>query len=127
MNYKNYKSQLWLFPEAKPPMTDNEKILEAQIKYRKGDKHGAKDLFYSIVAPARRMINSERKKKGFYLSKEDATEKSIIVAEYILEQFIKRPDFKLETPSGYIYLRVLAVLYRHKKIDELIIYTDREF
>lgn len=119
--------QLWLFPDARPPLTDNEKIKAAELRYRENKKDAAKELFYSLTGPARRMVRFERKKKGFFLTPEDEAEKALIAAEYIMEQYIKRPDFALKTPSAYIYLRVLAALYRHKKIEEYITYTDKEF
>lgn len=113
------------FPNAR--RSDNEKIWKYQRLYKGGDKRAIKDLFNSMRECAKRFIFYEREKKGFYISREDVNEKAIEAAEYIIEQYIKRPDFELQIPSAYIRLRVLAALYRHKKIEEYISYTDREF
>lgn len=114
----------FFFPSTK---RDNERIWEAERAYRNGNRKAVKELFYALKECAKRFVFYERKKRGFYISREDVNEKAIIAAEYIMEQYITRPDFFLKMPSAYIRLRVLAALYRHKKIEEYIRYTDREF
>lgn len=106
---------------------DNEKIWKYQRLYKAGDKRAIKDLYHAMRECAKRFIFYEREMKGFFISREDVNEKAIEAAEYIIEQYIKRPDFELKIPTAYIRLRVLAALYRHKKIDEYLSYTDREF
>lgn len=130
MKYKKNSSCLLLefmadYPD--PPETDNEKILIYQDEYRAGKRDAAKKLFFQMRACAKRFVYHERQMKGFWISGEDAAEKATMAAEYVMEQFIKRPDFKLQTPSAYIRLRVLAALYRHKKIDEYLSFSDKEF
>ena len=106
---------------------DNERIWKIQRKYKSGDKEAIKDLFQAIKECAKRFVFYERRKKGFFMDKETVNEKAIDATTYILEQFIKRPDFELKLPSAYIRLRVLAALYRHKKIDEITVYTDEDY
>ena len=115
----------FFFPNVR--RSDNEKIWKWQRLYKGGDRKVLKDLFNSIKECAKRFIYYEREKKGFYISREDVNEKAIEAAEYVIMQYIKRPDFELKIPSAYIRLRVLAALYRHKKIEEYLVYTDREF
>lgn len=108
--------------------TDNEKIerlQEAFLADRENDEVKT-ELWMSITACAKRMIFCERKKKGFWLSPDEMDFKATSCTEYIFYQYATRPNFKMKTPSSYIFLRVLASLYRHKKLEEYLLYTDKE-
>lgn len=112
---------------------DNDLILQLQQDYfllRDFQLHKnsqtEKDLIIAMQNCAKRFIHSERIKKNLYISLDDIEIKSLGAAAYIMEQYYKRPDFKLGTPSAYIRLRCMAELYRHKKIEEYIKYTDRD-
>lgn len=112
---------------------DNEIILQLQCDYFLLRDFGIHknsqteiDLIHAMQNTAKRFIHAERIKKNLYISTDDIEIKSLGAAAYIMEQYYKRPDFRLGTPSAYIRLRVLAELYRHKKIEEYIKYTDRD-
>lgn len=113
---------------------DNNRILQLQEDYFLMRCFGCHknsptetELIKAMQACAQKFIYYEREKRGFYISAEDVEIKSLGASAYIMEQYYKRPDFRLGTPSAYIRLRVLSELYRHKKIDEYISYSDREF
>ena len=113
---------------------DNTRILQLQEDYFlmrcfKCEKNSQTeiDLIKAMQSCAQKFIYYEREKNGFYISAEDVEFKSLNASAYIMEQYYKRPDFRLSIPSAYIRLRVLSELYRHKKIDEITKYTDQEF
>lgn len=106
--------------------SDNQLIIAAQKAYR-ADKSKLPELYNLIKDTAKRMIISERRKKGFYLDyKDEGEDKALTVADYILCQYMTRPSFELECPSAYIYLRVRAALYRYQEIDKHTIHLDYE-
>lgn len=113
---------------------DNTRILQLQEDYFlmrcfhcEKNSSTEKDLIKAMQSCAQKFIYYEREKRHFFISAEDVEFKSLNASAYIMEQYYKRPDFRLSTPSAYIRLRVLSELYRHKKIDEFITYSDREF
>lgn len=110
--------------DGKP--SDNQLIIQAQNEYR-ADKNKLPALYNLIKATAKRMIISERNKKGFYLDyRDDGDDKALSVADYIITQYMTRPSFELLCPSAYIFLRVRAVLYRYEEIDKYTIHLDYE-
>lgn len=112
---------------------DKEKILQLQTDYlflREWGMHNNSqtetDFIKSLQNVAKKYIFYEQKKRGFFISTDEVEFKSFDAVIYIMEQFKKRPDFSLKEPSQYVRLRVLAELYRHKKIEEYTRYTDME-
>lgn len=107
---------------------DNELIGELQKRFfeDRQDEKVKLALWESITNCARRMIFCERKKKGFYLSPDEMDYKATGCTEYIFMQYAKNPGWSMKNPSSYIYLRVLAALYRHKKFESYFAYTDKE-
>lgn len=112
----------------KVKVKDNELIGSLQSRFLE-DRTNEKvklELWKSITNCARRMIFCERKKKGFYLSPDETDYKATGCTEYIFMQYAKNPNWKMKTPSSYIFLRVLAALYRHKRLEEYLAYTDED-
>lgn len=112
----------------KVKVKDNELIgtLQKQFLEDRTNEKIKLALWESITKCARRMIFCERKKKGFYLSPDEMDYKATSCTEYIFMQYAKNPGWKMKTPSSYIFLRVLAALYRHKRLEEYLSYTDEE-
>lgn len=112
----------------KVKVKDNELIGDLQKRFLEDrtDEKVKLALWESITNCARRMIFCERKKKGFYLSPDEMEFKASGCAEYIFMQYAKNPGWRMKTPSSYIFLRVLASLYRHKSLEEYLVYTDEE-
>jgi hypothetical protein len=47
----------------------------------------------------------------------DIQEKSHEAATFVIEQYLKKPEFKVENISSYIYFGVKKVLFKNSKIE----------
>ena len=101
-------------------------IREAQGRYREGDESALADIYMAAVRIAAGMIARQCATRGFSLSMASIDEKARDVASYLFEQYATRKDFMLKKPQSYIYLRVLAALYRRRKIDKATIHCSSE-
>lgn len=111
---------------------DNARCLELQAAYLRGGE-GASDalgeLYALCVQTAFRFINAKAQANPHVaaLSLERREEKARNAASYIVEQFLTRPDFRIEKSfSGYLYLRVMHELYYRRKVDEKVLFLDSD-
>lgn len=112
------------------PKNDNERLLEYQFQYKKGDKKALDSLYMLSLKVAKKMIKTKAKKNKHiaFLSTDEVSEKAHDAVSYIIERFLKIPNFYIEKSfTAYIYLRVQYELFYHRKIDKIIsFYADIE-
>jgi hypothetical protein len=49
----------------------------------------------------------------------DMEEKSHEAAIFVIEQYLKKPEFKVEKISAYVYFGVRKVLFKNKEIEQM--------
>lgn len=104
--------------------------MEYQFQYKKGDKKALDSLYMLSLKVAKKMIKTKAKKNKHiaFLSTDEVSEKAHDAVSYIIERFLKIPNFYIEKSfTAYIYLRVQYELFYHRKIDKIIsFYADIE-
>ena len=110
-------------------MTDNEKLLELQAKIRNGDNAALSAMYKKLYEIAYKTINNRSRKneKIADMTAAERQQKAHDAVTYIIEQYLKRPDFKItESMTGYLYRRINYELYGrfNRKCDKLLIFTD---
>lgn len=104
---------------------DNDKIHDAEARFKAGDVEALVDIYDAVYKLADKYIHSESRKKRFFIPREEVLEKCNNIGLYIVEQYLKRPDFVLKVPSAYVWLRVMRELYHRSWHDLHITYTDK--
>jgi predicted nuclease of restriction endonuclease-like RecB superfamily len=98
-------------------MTHNEEYSGWQDKYFKADKKRLKDLYLGEMYKTAKEASSNYLKKycksrGLrHLNIDDLSHDA---AMYIIDQHIRKPDFKVEKLSAYIYFGVIKTLFKNK-------------
>jgi uncharacterized protein (UPF0128 family) len=112
-------------------MTDNEKYEKIQDEYLKNrDDKLLTELYYICVKLAKKYLNKYCRKKGITLNIE---EKSHDSAMFVIEQYLKKLDFKVNRISAYVYFGVIKNLYKdkHREMSEVsyeeLVEKDRNF
>jgi hypothetical protein len=96
--------------------THNAKILRLQDKWIETCSIAyLGEMLLVMEEQATNFIKKEISKKGFFLSDDEIAHKAHVAADYVIQQFIKRPTFRLSVPGGYVYKRVQQSLY--EKVD----------
>jgi hypothetical protein len=112
------------FPE---PKNDNEYLLECQWQYRHGDPAALERMYKRTRTLGMKFINAigqtnRHVKSLSYGAKKIKAEDA---ATYMIEQYIKRPDFAItKNFPGYLFLRVAHELYYRRKVDKVVDFVD---
>lgn len=112
------------FPE---PKNDNEYLLECQWQYRHGDKSALVKMYKRARTLCLKFINAIGQKNHHIRSMSWETKKikAEDAATYMIEQYIKRPDFAItKNFPGYLFLRVAHELYYRRKVDKVVDFVD---
>jgi hypothetical protein len=112
-------------------MTDNERYEKIQKEYleHRNDK-SLTELYFICVKISNKYLNKYCQKKGITLN---IKEKSHDSALFVIEQYLKKPHFKVNRISAYVYFGVIKSLYKDKHIEmnevsyEEMIENDRCF
>lgn len=110
-------------------MTDNEKLLELQAKIKNGDNAALSVMYKKLYEIAYKTINNRSRKNEIIagMTAAERQQKAHDAVTYIIEQYLKRPDFEItESVTGYLYRRVCYELYgrMNRACDKMLIYTD---
>lgn len=114
-------------PHFLEPKNDNEYLLECQWQYRHGDDTALVKMYKRARTLGLKFINaigqSNRHVKALpYESKKIKAEDA---ATYMIEQYIKRPDFEItKNFPGYLFLRVAHELFYRRKVDKVVDFVD---
>lgn len=114
-------------PHFPKPRNDNERLLEYQWQYKHGDKEAIVQIYDLSVQICRKFINAigQINQHVKELSWSDKKIKAEDAATYIIERYIKIPDFSIKKNfPGYLYLRVLHELYYRREVDKIQTYVD---
>ena len=112
------------FPE---PKNDNEYLLECQWEYRHGDQDALVRMYRKSKTLGMKFINAigQTNRHVKALSYGTKKIKAEDAATYMLEQYIKRPDFAItKNFPGYLFLRIAHELYYMRKVDHLVDFVD---
>ena len=110
-------------------MSDNNELFELQAKILNGDKGALSVMYKKLYEIAYKTINANSHKNEMIagMTAAERAQKAHDAATYIIEQYLKRPDFKInESMTGYLYRRINYELYGrfNRKCDKLLIFTD---
>lgn len=113
----------------KEPRTDNEKLLNYQYEYKNGDK-AALDRIYNLgkeicIKYVNTITHRSKSMKLRHMCEYDKESKAQDAVAYLVEQYIKRPDFVIrDYVTAYLWLRVVKELKYHTKADKLVDFVD---
>ena len=114
-------------PYYDTPTNDNQRLLNLQLKYKlNGDKYLG-DMYKLLYEIAYKNINklSEQSQKIKNMDAAERMEKAHNAASYIVEQYLKRPDFVIKNSmTGYLFKRVQFELYgkNRRHCDKMLIF-----
>lgn len=112
------------FPE---PKNDNEYLLECQWQYRHGDQEALSRMYKRARTLGLKFINSIGQSNSHVaaLTYEAKKIKAEDAATYMIEQYIKRPNFEINKNfPGYLFLRIAHELYYRRKVDKVVDFVD---
>lgn len=119
--------QIENLPHFLHPQNDNEFLLECQWEYRHGDKNALVKMYKRARTLGLKFINAIGQKNRHVgeMSYEQKKIKAEDAATYMIEQYIKRPDFAIvKNFPGYLFLRVAHELYYMRKVDKVVDFVD---
>lgn len=110
-------------------MSDNDELLELQEKVKNGNNAALSVMYTKLYEIAYKTINASSAKNEIIagMTAAERQQKAHDAATYIIEQYLKRPDFEIKTSmTGYLYRRINYELYGrfNRNCDKLLIFTD---
>lgn len=108
-------------------MSDDAELRALERLYRSGNTAALNAMYSLLCTVAYKQINAISNGNAHIkqLAAEDRQAKAHDAATYIIEQYIKRPDFAIRTSAtGYLYKRVQWELFHVRKCDKIVTYCD---
>ena len=114
-------------PYYDTPTNDNQRLLNLQFKYKVNGGKYLGEMYKLLYEIAYKNINklSEQSQKIKNMDAAERMEKAHNAATYIVEQYLKRPDFVIKNSmTGYLYKRVQFELYGNnmRHCDQMLIF-----
>ena len=114
-------------PYYDTPTNDNQRLLNLQLKYKLNGGAYLGDMYKLLFEIAYKNINklSEQSQKIKNMDAAERMEKAHNAASYIVEQYLKRPDFVItDSITGYLYTRINWELYgkNTRHCDKMLIF-----
>ena len=114
-------------PYYDTPTNDNQRLLNLQLKYKLNGGAYLGDMYKLLFEIAYKNINklSEQSQKIKNMDAAERMEKAHNAASYIVEQYLKRPDFVIKkSMTGYLFKRVQFELYgkNMRHCDQMLIF-----
>ena len=114
-------------PYYDTPTNDNQRLLNLQLKYKLNGGAYLGDMYKLLFEIAYKNINklSEQSQKIKNMDAAERMEKAHDAASYIVEQYLKRPDFVIKNSmTGYLFKRVQFELYgkNMRHCDQMLIF-----
>ena len=118
---------LFDLPYYDTPTNDNQRLLNLQLKYKLNGGKYLGEMYKLLYEIAYKNINklSEQSQKIKNMDAAERMEKAHNAATYIVEQYLKRPDFAIKkSMTGYLYKRVQFELYgkNTRYCDKMLIF-----
>ena len=109
------------------PTNDNQRLLNLQLKYKLNGGAYLGDMYKLLFEIAYKNINklSKQSQKIKNMDAAERMEKAHNAASYIVEQYLKRPDFVIKNSmTGYLFKRVQFELYgkNTRHCDQMLIF-----
>lgn len=114
-------------PYFENPANDNEKLLNYQYEFLKGDKKAFDRLYKLSVELCGKFISGISKTNPHVkkMPVEERKEKAHDAVCYIAEQYRRKKSWFISGNfPGYLYLRVLKELYGETKAQQIVDYVD---
>lgn len=114
-------------PYYDTPTNDNQRLLNLQLKYKVNGGKYLSEMYKLLYEVAYKTINklSEQSQKIKNMDAAERMEKAHNAATYIVEQYLKRPDFAIKkSMTGYLFKRVQFELYgkNTRQCDRMLIF-----
>ena len=114
-------------PYYDTPTNDNQRLLNLQLKYKVNGGKYLGEMYKLLYEIAYKNINklSEQSQKIKNMDAAERMEKAHNAATYIVEQYLKRPDFLIKNSmTGYLFKRVQFELYgkNMRHCDQMLIF-----
>ena len=90
-------------------MSDNNELFELQAKILNGDKGALSVMYKKLYEIAYKTINANSHKNEIIagMTAAERQQKAHDAATYIIEQYLKRPTFRItKSMTGYLYRRI---------------------
>lgn len=109
------------------PTNDNQRLLNLQLKYKVNGGKYLSEMYKLLYEIAYKNINklSKQSQKIKNMDAAERMEKAHNAATYIVEQYLKRPDFVIKNSmTGYLFKRVQFELYgkNTRHCDKMLIF-----
>ena len=120
-----------VMPYFERPESDNQQLFNFQFEFKKGNAQALARMYKKLYEVAYKTINnwSRTNERIAALSATERQQKAHDAATYIIEQYLKRPDFVITNSiTGYLYTRVKWELFgkdHQYKRDQMVVYTDK--
>ena len=114
-------------PYYDTPTNDNQRLLNLQFKYKVNGGKYLGEMYKLLYEIAYKNINklSKQSQKIKNMDAAERMEKAHNAASYIVEQYLKRPDFVIKNSmTGYLFKRVQFELYgkNTRHCDKMLIF-----
>ena len=114
-------------PYYDTPTNDNQRLLNLQLKYKVNGGKYLGEMYKLLFEIAYKNINklSKQSQKIKNMDAAERMEKAHNAATYIVEQYLKRPDFVIKNSmTGYLFKRVQFELYgkNTRHCDKMLIF-----
>ena len=115
-------------PHFDNPKCDNERLLNYQWAYKENGDQNALNSMYTLGNKIALKYISNKAQKNRHIAelcRSDKEEKAHNAATYIVEQYLKRPDFVIKNSmTGYLFKRVQFELYgkNTRHCDKMLIF-----
>lgn len=114
-------------PYYDTPTNDNQRLLNLQLKYKVNGGKYLGEMYKFLYEIAYKNINklSKQSQKIKNMDAAERMEKAHNAATYIVEQYLKRPDFAIKNSmTGYLFKRVQFELYgkNTRHCDKMLIF-----
>ena len=123
----SYRKEKQTYHTMKLQKNDNERLLNYQWAYKKGDKAALNKMYELGYDIALRYISTHAKKNP-HIAKLDQSrreEKAHNAITYIIARYLQIQDFAIHKSfTSYIYLRVQHELFYKRKVDDLVSFID---
>ena len=118
---------LFDLPYYDTPTNDNRRLLNLQLKYKLNGGAYLGEMYKLLYEIAYKNINklSKQSQKIKNMDAAERMEKAHNAASYIVEQYLKRPDFVIKNSmTGYLFKRVQFELYgkNTRHCDKMLIF-----
>lgn len=126
-NFNELSERKTDLPHYEAPKNDNERLLNYQWAYKKGDKAALNKMYELGYDIALRYISIHAKKNP-HIAKLDQShreEKAHNAITYIIARYLQIPDFAIHKSfTSYLYLRIQHELFYKRKVDDIVRFID---